>query len=89
MIFADSEEEPTMARHIESADLPEDIARMAEAQVAAGRFATVEDVVRAASWELNAHRDGSVVGRGFRDHQRTVPARFERSLMIRHGVSQR
>ena len=36
-----------MARHIESADLPEDIARMAEAQVAAGRFASVEDVVRA------------------------------------------
>ncbi len=36
-----------MTRHLESADLPEDIARTAEAQVAAGRFATVEDVVRA------------------------------------------
>lgn len=36
-----------MARHIASADLPEDIARLAEAQVAAGRFASVEDVVRA------------------------------------------
>jgi antitoxin ParD1/3/4 len=36
-----------MARHIEATDLPEDIARIAEAQVAAGRFATVEDVVRA------------------------------------------
>jgi putative addiction module CopG family antidote len=36
-----------MPRHIESADLPEDIARIAEAQVAAGRFANVEDVVRA------------------------------------------
>ena len=36
-----------MARHIESTDLPEDIARSAEAQVVAGRFATVEDVVRA------------------------------------------
>lgn len=36
-----------MARHIESADLPEDIARLAEAQVAAGRFASVEEVVRA------------------------------------------
>jgi antitoxin ParD1/3/4 len=47
MIFADREEEPHMSRHIESADLPEDIARLAEAQVAAGRFATVEDVVRA------------------------------------------
>jgi antitoxin ParD1/3/4 len=36
-----------MSRHIQSADLPEDIARLAEAQVAAGRYATVEDVVRA------------------------------------------
>jgi antitoxin ParD1/3/4 len=36
-----------MSRHIQAADLPEDIARMAEAEVAAGRFATVEDVVRA------------------------------------------
>jgi putative addiction module CopG family antidote len=36
-----------MARHIDSSDLPEDIARLAEAQVAAGRFANVEDVVRA------------------------------------------
>ena len=36
-----------MARHIASADLPEDIARLAEAQVAAGRFASVEEVVRA------------------------------------------
>jgi Arc/MetJ-type ribon-helix-helix transcriptional regulator len=36
-----------MARHIEAADLPEDIARAAEALVTAGRFATVEDVVRA------------------------------------------
>ncbi len=36
-----------MGRHIESTDLPEDIARIAEAQVVAGRFATVEDVVRA------------------------------------------
>lgn len=36
-----------MTRHIVSADLPEDIARVAEAQVAAGHFANVEDVVRA------------------------------------------
>jgi len=36
-----------MARHISADDLPEDIARMAEAQVAAGNFASVEDVVRA------------------------------------------
>jgi antitoxin ParD1/3/4 len=36
-----------MPRRIESTDLPEDLARIAEAQVAAGRFASVEDVVRA------------------------------------------
>ncbi|HYP97963.1 MAG TPA: type II toxin-antitoxin system ParD family antitoxin [Polyangiaceae bacterium] len=36
-----------MARHLESTDLPDDIARTAEAQVATGRFASVEDVVRA------------------------------------------
>jgi Arc/MetJ-type ribon-helix-helix transcriptional regulator len=32
-------------RHITAADLPENIARLAEAQVAAGRFQSVEDVV--------------------------------------------
>ena len=36
-----------MARHTEATDLPEDIARAAKAQVAGGRFASVEDVVRA------------------------------------------
>ena len=36
-----------MSRPIRSADLPPDLARFAEAQVAAGRFATVDDVVRA------------------------------------------
>ncbi len=42
-----SERSELMGRHIEAADLPEDIARIAEAQVSARRFATVEDVVRA------------------------------------------
>jgi Arc/MetJ-type ribon-helix-helix transcriptional regulator len=32
-------------RHITAEDLPENIARLAEAQVTAGRFASVEDVV--------------------------------------------
>jgi putative addiction module CopG family antidote len=36
-----------MARPITSADLPPDLARFAEAQVAAGRFASIDDVVRA------------------------------------------
>ena len=36
-----------MTRHIQAAELPDDIARTAEVQVAAGRFASVEDVIRA------------------------------------------
>jgi putative addiction module CopG family antidote len=36
-----------MPKPITLSDLPEDLARFAEAQVAAGRFATVEDVLRA------------------------------------------
>jgi antitoxin ParD1/3/4 len=36
-----------MAKHFTPQDLPEDLARFAEAQVAAGRFASVEDVLRA------------------------------------------
>jgi Arc/MetJ-type ribon-helix-helix transcriptional regulator len=43
-----------MSRHIHVADLPEDIARIAEAQVAAGNFATIEDVVRASVQALEA-----------------------------------
>lgn len=36
-----------MPRHLSAIDLPEDIARIAEAEVAAGNFSSVEDVVRA------------------------------------------
>jgi putative addiction module CopG family antidote len=36
-----------MPKHITSAALPEDLARFAEAQVAAGRFRNVEEVLRA------------------------------------------
>lgn len=36
-----------MARPITSADLPPKLGRFAEAQVTAGRFASVDDVVRA------------------------------------------
>jgi len=36
-----------MPRHIDPADLPEDVARYAEAQVAAGNFASIEDVLSA------------------------------------------
>ena len=41
-----------MARHITLNDLPEDLARFAEAQVAAGKFPTVEDVLRAGTKAL-------------------------------------
>lgn len=36
-----------MARSITSADLPPDLARFAEAEIAAGHFTSVEDVLRA------------------------------------------
>jgi Arc/MetJ-type ribon-helix-helix transcriptional regulator len=36
-----------MARHLDPADLPEDVARYAQAQVAAGRVASIEDVLSA------------------------------------------
>jgi Arc/MetJ-type ribon-helix-helix transcriptional regulator len=37
-----------MTRHLDPATLPEDVARYAQGQVDAGRFATVEDVLAAA-----------------------------------------
>jgi putative addiction module CopG family antidote len=45
-----------MPRHLDPADLPEDIARIAEAQVAAGNFESVEEVVRASVQALE-HRE--------------------------------
>jgi Arc/MetJ-type ribon-helix-helix transcriptional regulator len=36
-----------MARHLDPADLPEDVALYAQAQVAAGRFESIEDVLSA------------------------------------------
>lgn len=44
-------------RHITAADLPENIARLAEEQVAAGRFASVEDVVCAGVEAVAAHAE--------------------------------
>jgi antitoxin ParD1/3/4 len=41
-----------MAKHISLPDLPEDLARFAEAQVAAGRFSSIEDVLRAGTKAL-------------------------------------
>jgi Arc/MetJ-type ribon-helix-helix transcriptional regulator len=36
-----------MARHLDPSSLPEDVARYAQGQVAAGRFASIEDVLSA------------------------------------------
>jgi antitoxin ParD1/3/4 len=44
-----------MARPITSADFPPDLARFAEAQVAAGRFASVQDVCEAGVEALRKH----------------------------------
>ena len=46
-----------MPRHLDPADLPEDIARIAQAQVAAGNFESVEEVVRASVQALEACED--------------------------------
>lgn len=46
-----------MPRHLDPADLPEDIARIAQAQVAAGNFESVEEVVRASVQALEARED--------------------------------
>jgi antitoxin ParD1/3/4 len=46
-----------MTKPITSADLPADLARFAEAQVAAGRFASIEDVVEAGLVALRARQE--------------------------------
>ncbi len=46
-----------MARPLSLNDLPEDIARFAEAQLASGRFSSVEDVIRAAAEALRERED--------------------------------
>ena len=48
-----------MPRHLDLAALPEDIARRAQAQVAAGRFANVEDVIRAGVDALDERDEGA------------------------------
>ena|ERR1017187_1256214 len=45
--MATAKEFARMTRPLTVADLPPELARFAEAQVAAGRFASVEDVLRA------------------------------------------
>jgi Arc/MetJ-type ribon-helix-helix transcriptional regulator len=67
-------EETAMPRHLTPADLPEDAARYAEAQIAAGRFASVEDMISAGAVAL-AERDEAE--QDWLDHAR---ARFHEGL---------
>ena len=46
-----------MARPLSLADLPDDVARFAEAQLASGRFSTVEEVLRAGAEALRQRED--------------------------------
>ncbi len=46
-----------MARPLSASDLPPDLARFAEAQVAAGRFDSVEDVLRAGKEALEHEQE--------------------------------
>ena len=48
-----------MARSLSLADLPDDVARFAEAQLASGRFSTVEEVIRAGA-EALSQREGEL-----------------------------
>jgi Arc/MetJ-type ribon-helix-helix transcriptional regulator len=43
-----------MARHLDPRDLPENVARYAQGEVAAGRFASIEDVLSAGIEALQA-----------------------------------
>ena len=66
-----------MPKPITSADLPPHLARFAEAQVAAGRFATVEDVVEA-GLEVLRERAESEQLEGLRRDAAEAFAAFER-----------
>jgi antitoxin ParD1/3/4 len=46
-----------MGRPLSLADLPEDVARFAEAELASGRFSTVEDVIRAGAEALREREE--------------------------------
>ena len=46
-----------MARPLSLADLPDDVARFAEAQLASGRFSTIEEVIRAGAEALRQRED--------------------------------
>jgi putative addiction module CopG family antidote len=46
-----------MARPLSLTDLPDDVARLAEAQLASGRFSTLEEVIRAGAEALRERQD--------------------------------
>lgn len=66
-----------MARPLTSADLPERFARFAEAEVAAGHFASVEDVVEAGLTLLQRRQESDVPNGAATE--RAVPANLPRA----------
>lgn len=52
-----------MARPLTASDLPPDLARFAEAEIAAGHFASVEDVLRAGKEALEHEQEGRALPR--------------------------
>lgn len=53
-----------MAHPLTTADLPPDLARFAEAEMASGRFASVEDALRACMTALAAKQHRAAVAAG-------------------------
>jgi len=63
-----------MARPITSADLPERFARFAEAEVAAGHFPSVEDVVEAGLTLLRPRQEGDAANGTAREEAEPIAA---------------
>ncbi len=75
-----------MSKPITSADLPPHLARFAEAQIAAGRFASVEDVVEAGLEALKA-REANDTAQGEATTPTPAPAPFWRAFTAQvHAV---
>jgi Arc/MetJ-type ribon-helix-helix transcriptional regulator len=60
-----------VARHLDPSDLPENVARYAQAQVSAGRFASVEEVLSAG---IDALRERDQRDEEWLDHARRETA---------------
>jgi len=70
-----------MTRHFDPADLPEDVARYAQAQVAAGRFASIEDVLSAGIEALQAREQADQEWLAYAETRRKTALR--RSIVVK------